>query len=137
MELTQRDDVSPPPAGKKILLVDDEELVRRVLAHLLSDAGFTVEQAENGASGLQLGRRMNGSLSLVISDVNMPIMDGLEFAAALRKTDAQVPFLFITAVDPALIYEAGLQSHILMKPFTPDVFLETVARIVSQSSQFA
>jgi len=118
------------PKKSRVLLVDDEELVRQLLARLLEDAGFLVEEAENGASALQAARRLDGSLDLVITDINMPVMDGLEFARALRLTDKKVPFLFITALDPALVIEAGLQSEVLAKPFTPDLFLDSVKRLV-------
>jgi DNA-binding response OmpR family regulator len=113
----------------KILLVDDEELVRQLLARLLSFSGFLVEEASNGASALQAARRLDGSLSLVVTDLIMPIMDGLEFARALRRTDRTVPFLFITAMDPALIVDSGIRAEILVKPFAPDVFLDTVTRL--------
>jgi DNA-binding response OmpR family regulator len=113
----------------KILLVDDEELVRQLLARLLSFSGFQVEEASNGAAALQAARRLDGSLSLVITDLNMPIMDGLEFARALQRTDRTVPFLFITAMDPALIGDSGIRAEILVKPFEPDIFVETVTRL--------
>jgi two-component system chemotaxis response regulator CheY len=119
----------------KVLLVDDEELVRQLLARILDDAGYAVEEADNGASGLQAARRLDGSLSLVITDINMPVMDGLEFARMLRRTDTRVPFLFITALDPALINEIGAPAQVLAKPFTPDAFLAAVNRIVSGVSK--
>jgi CheY-like chemotaxis protein len=121
--------VLPPKA--KVLLVDDEELVRQLLARLLSHSGYESEEADNGASALQAARRLNGSLSLIISDINMPVMDGLEFARALRMTDGKVPFLFITACDPASITNIGSPAQVLTKPFTPDAFLETVAQLVT------
>jgi CheY-like chemotaxis protein len=118
----------------KILLVDDEQLVRELLARLLAYSGFAVEEAENGAAALQMARQLDGSLSLVVTDINMPVMNGLDFARALRSTDPRIPFLFITAVDPALIHEPGLRAEILVKPFTPDVFLETVSRMIAPVS---
>jgi CheY-like chemotaxis protein len=118
-----------PSQQSRILLVDDEELVRQLLARLLRDSGFAVEEADNGASALQAARRLDGSLSLVVTDINMPVMDGLEFARALRATDSKMPLLFITAMDPALITEAGLRAEVLVKPFTPDAFLGMVGRL--------
>jgi len=122
------------PRNPKVLLVDDEELVRQLLARILAEAGFIVEQADNGASALQAARRLNGSLDLVITDIDMPVMDGLEFARSLRQTDRRIPFLFITGVDPALVYEAGFQARILWKPFTPDAFMEAVTQMVTPAS---
>jgi CheY-like chemotaxis protein len=122
------------PKNPKVLLVDDEELVRELLARILAEAGFIVEQAHNGASALQAARRLDGSLDLVITDIDMPVMNGLEFARALRQTDHRIPFLFITGVDPALVYEAGFQARILWKPFTPEAFLEAVTQMVTPAS---
>ena len=118
-----------PSQQSKILLVDDEELVRQLLARLLRDSSYGVEEADNGASALRAARRLDGSLSLIVTDVNMPIMDGLEFARALRMTDSKVPFLFITAMDPTLVTEAGMRAEVLVKPFTPEAFLEVVGRL--------
>ena len=115
----------------KVLLVDDDELVRQLLARLLTDDGFLVAEADNGASALQVARRLDGSLTLVVTDINMPVMDGLEFARALRTTDRQIPFLFVTAIDPALVQIDGLKAEVLSKPFTPDAFLEAVSRLVA------
>jgi CheY-like chemotaxis protein len=119
----------------KVLLVDDEDLVRELLARVLSDAGFAVEQANNGASALQAARRLDGSLGLVITDVHMPVMNGLEFARALRTTDREIPFLFITGLDPALITESGFYAEVLPKPFLPEDFLSAVTRLITSASQ--
>jgi two-component system OmpR family response regulator len=118
-----------PPSKSKVLLVDDDELVRNLLCRLLENTGYAVEQADNGASALQAARRLDGSLSLVITDINMPVMDGLEFARALRMTDAKIPILFITALDPALINEIRPPAKALSKPFLPDDFLAAVAQL--------
>jgi two-component system chemotaxis response regulator CheY len=122
------------PQNTKILLVDDEELVRQLLARILADAGFMVEQADNGASALQAARRLDGSLDLVITDIDMPVMSGLELARALRQTDRRIPFLFITGVDPALVYKAGFPARVLWKPFTPEAFMEAVTQMVTPAS---
>lgn len=122
-----------------VLLVDDEEDVRQVLVHILQELEVLVVEAENGAAALQLARRLNGSLSLVVTDINMPVMDGLQFAHTFRKMDARVPFLFITgSADPALFVDMALDGEILPKPFSAETFLDTVARLapgISSSGQ--
>lgn len=113
-----------------VLLVDDEEELRQMLARILQDCGVRVVEAANGAAALQLARRLNGSLSLVVTDINMPVMDGLEFARAFRVTDTRVPFLFITgSADPALFAEIAVDGGVLPKPFTAETFLEAVGRV--------
>jgi DNA-binding response OmpR family regulator len=121
-------------AESKVLLVEDDELVRQLLARLLSDSGFVVEEADNGASALHAARRLDGSLSLIITDINMPVMDGLEFARTLRMTDSKVPFLFVTAVDPTMVTSVRPPAHLLVKPFTPEEFLEAVTELVTRSA---
>ena len=122
------------PPQSKVLLVEDDELVRQLLARLLSESGFVVEEADNGVSALRAARRLDGSLSLIITDINMPVMDGLEFARTLRMTDSKVPFLFVTAVDPAMVSSVRPPAHLLVKPFTPEAFLEAVTELVTRSA---
>jgi CheY-like chemotaxis protein len=116
--------------ASKILLVDDEELVRNLLARLLTHTGYDVEEAENGSAALQAARRLDGSLGLIVTDIDMPVMDGLQFAGALRKTDREVPFLFITGLDPSIVYHTIPDANVLAKPFAPDAFLEIVSRLL-------
>jgi two-component system cell cycle sensor histidine kinase/response regulator CckA len=124
-----------PHQKSKVLLVEDEELVRQLLARVLTDAGFIVEEAANGAAALQAARRLDGALSVIITDINMPVMDGLEFARVLRVTDAKVPFLFITAcMDPAVLNGIRPPAQLLTKPFTPDAFLEAVVELTKRAA---
>jgi DNA-binding response OmpR family regulator len=114
----------------KILLVEDDAMIRELLARLLESSDYVVEQADNGATALEAARRLDGSLSLVVTDLNMPVMDGLELARTIRKTDQELPILFVTALDPALVTQAGIKADVLVKPFLPDEFLERVAQLV-------
>ena len=117
-----------PSQKSKVLLVDDEELVRQLLARVLGEAGFIVEEAANGAAALQAARRLDGALSVIVTDINMPVMDGLEFAR-------MVPFLFITAtMDPAVMNEIRPPAQWLTKPFTPDAFLEAVIQLARKAA---
>ena len=118
------------PQCPTVLLVDDEADVRQVLAQILQEFGAVVVEAENGAAALQLARKLNGSLSLVVTDINMPVMDGLQFAQLFRVMDTRVPLLFITGwADPALIVDLALDGEILSKPFSAETFLDAVARL--------
>ena len=120
------------PHKATILLVEDDELVGQLLARVLSDSGYAVEEADDGASALQAAHGLNGSLSLIITDINMPVMDGLEFARALRLTDRKVPFLFVTArMDPDVLKDIRPPARVLRKPFTPDEFMEVVTRLLT------
>ena len=114
-----------------VLVVDDEEEVRRLVARILEDCHFAVAQADNGASGLQAARQLNGTLGLVVTDIDMPVMNGLEFTRALRMLDPDVPVMFITGSNPALAAEAALEAEVLLKPFGVDAFVGTVTRLIA------
>jgi DNA-binding response OmpR family regulator len=119
-----------------ILVVEDEEDVRRLLTRALEGMKLDIVEASNGEQGLQAARRLAGSLRLVVTDINMPVMSGIEFAREFRPAQPRVPILFITGLDTRTdSLEAGrLGGELLLKPFGPDVFLETVDRVLAQAS---
>ena len=118
--------------SRTILVVDDEPMVRLVVCRLLKEWGFDVVEADNGKTALQIARKLKGALSMVITDLAMPYMDGYEFAHAFRPLYPQVPILFMTGVSPnALVGSLSARGeHLLFKPFDPDTFLDTVARLL-------
>ena len=111
-----------------ILVVDDEELVRSVIARTFEDAGFAVLQAEHGEAALRVVRDFVGVLALAVVDMNMPVMTGSEFAREFRPMHPSVPMLFITGREPIM---PG--ARVLLKPFGPDELLETVAQVLGEA----
>jgi len=118
-----------------ILLVEDEEDVRRLLVRTLDRLAFDIVEARNGEEALQAARKCADSLKLVVTDINMPVMSGLEFAREFRPTLPRVPILFITGVDSrtAMLEADRLGGELLLKPFGPDTFLETINRVLAQT----
>jgi CheY-like chemotaxis protein len=118
-----------------ILVIEDEEEVRHLLVRSLESLRLDIVEAANGEQGLQAARRMAGSLQLVVTDINMPVMSGGEFAREFRPTQPRVPILFITGLDSrAVSLEADrLGSELLVKPFGPEIFLSTVTRVMAQA----
>jgi DNA-binding response OmpR family regulator len=118
-----------------ILVIEDEEDVRHLLVRALERMRLDIVEAANGEQGLQAARRLAGSLRLVVTDINMPVMSGVEFAREFRPTQPRVPILFITGLDSrAMALEADrLGSELLVKPFGPDIFLSTVNRVLAQA----
>jgi DNA-binding response OmpR family regulator len=113
--------------GATVLLVDDEELLRRLLSRMLVEAGFGVVEAENGAVAMETARRLDGALRLVVTDIHMPVMDGLEFARQFRPLHPSVPILFITGRDlPPNPDGSALAADFLRKPFRSEAFLARV-----------
>lgn len=82
-----------------ILVVDDEPAYRLVLRSVLKDEGYEVELAENGEAGLK--KLAECHIDFVISDIYMPVMDGIRFHKAVRALPefATIPFLFVSAFD--------------------------------------
>lgn len=117
----------------KILVVDDFPTMRRIIRNLLKELGFAnVEEAEDGAAGLEKAK--DGSFHFVISDWNMPNMDGLTMLQAIRA-DAnigKVPVLMVTAEakkeNIIAAAQAGANGYVV-KPFTAATLDEKITKI--------
>jgi two-component system chemotaxis sensor kinase CheA len=117
-----------------ILLVEDSALVRAMEKRILEDAGYEVVAAEDGLDALNaLGRR---SFAAVVSDINMPNMDGLMLTARIRKEPRykDLPVILVTALssdeDKRRGLEAGANAYIPKPSFDQRVLLETLKRLV-------
>src|SRR5437870_8996406 len=80
---------------QRILIIDDEKSMRELLAHVLKRAGYRVTAAENGETGCQLCEM--DVFDLVISDISMPGMSGLDVLRRIRETSAETPVILNTA----------------------------------------
>lgn len=112
---------------KKILLVEDEAHVVSFIKKGLSEDGFEVSVAFDGKTGLQLA--LENSFDLIILDIMLPEMNGLDVCKAIRNENTQVPILFLTALGTSENVVLGLENgadDYLVKPFK---FIELVARI--------
>jgi DNA-binding response OmpR family regulator len=111
----------------QILVVDDDPAVTSMLRRGLSYEGFTVTVAASGPAGLALAREQPPDL--VILDIMMPGMDGLEVLRRLRAADPQLPVILLTArdapADQVQGLEAGAEDYVV-KPFSFDVLLARV-----------
>lgn len=121
-----------PRSQGTILIVDDEPMVRLVVGRLLEEWDFKVLEADNGRAALDVARNYKGTLSLVITDLIMPYMDGLEFAGAFRPLYPEVPILFMTGKCPSALIGSVFDpaENLIFKPFDPDAFLDRVARLL-------
>jgi two-component system chemotaxis sensor kinase CheA len=91
----------PAPAGRRVLLVEDTQFFRRLVTGYLEGEGYEVVVAAHGAEGL--GRLREGAFDLVVSDIEMPVMDGWAFARAVRDEPAfaRLPLLALTTLNSA------------------------------------
>ena len=114
-----------------ILIVDDSLMVRQQVSRALSDAGFGVLEATDGADGL---RKLAAApeTSLIVLDVNMPNMNGIEMLESLRATDSRIPVVMLTTEgQPQLMQKAkslGAKGWII-KPFKPEMLVAAVHKL--------
>jgi two-component system chemotaxis response regulator CheY len=118
-------------AGKRVLIVDDANLVRRFYRDGLERAGFEVDEALNGVEALE--KLLDARFDLVIVDVNMPQMDGLTFLRALRRQAAPLsstPALVTSTESKTQDMEAARAAganFYLVKPVSQDILVEHAA----------
>ena len=123
--------------AKKVMVVDDSRTVRQQLGVLLADAGYEVLEASDGLEGVEkIGRTPD--IAMVICDVNMPRMDGIQMPTMLRedpKTADLLVLMLTTEGQPGLIARAkaaGARGWIV-KPFKPDLLLGAVRKLVGEA----
>jgi DNA-binding response OmpR family regulator len=109
-----------------VLLVEDDAMLRGILAGALADEGFAVLTAQNGEQALTIASTLGAQLGLVVTDVLLPVMDGLELAAQLASLKPPPAVLFISGIATG----RDVPGPVLAKPFGPIAFLEQVARLL-------
>ena len=124
--------------GRRLLLVEDNMINMEIANMILSDAGFTVETAENGRIAVdKVASSEPGYYDAVLMDIQMPVMDGYEATRAIRALDnkalAGIPILAMTAnafkEDELAALEAGMQAHIA-KPVDVNQLMKTLASVL-------
>jgi two-component system chemotaxis response regulator CheY len=121
---------------KRILVVDDSATVRQQISRALEQADYNVVEASDGAEGLRKAEATS-DLCMVVCDVNMPVMDGLEMLAGLQETGlaSRVPVVMLTSeVQPSLMARAkrlGAKAWVV-KPVSSDAIVATVNKLLAQ-----
>jgi two-component system chemotaxis response regulator CheY len=117
----------------RVLTVDDSRTILAMLHHTLSNAGFEVLQAEDGKQGLDVLK--NQEVDVVITDINMPVMDGIEFIKNVRATGQHqsLPILILTtetSQDKRDQGKAAGGTGWIVKPFDPEKLISVIHRVV-------
>lgn len=118
--------------SKKALTVDDSKTMREMVAFTLKSAGFEVIEAEDGAAALKVATGQ--ALDLVITDLNMPNMNGLELIRAMRSQSAFkfTPILMLTTEADGDKKSEGREAGAtgwIVKPFNPETLLQVVGKV--------
>jgi two-component system chemotaxis response regulator CheY len=121
--------------AKNILTVDDAPTMRKLIAFTLSSAGHKVLEAPDGKAALDLLR--TATVDLIITDVNMPVMDGIELTRNLRRLPqhARTPVLILTTESQPGVKAAGKQAGAtgwIVKPFDGTQLLAIVKRVLGE-----
>lgn len=119
--------------SKKILIVDDSSSVRTIARIALREQGYDVLEAGNGREALE--KLSAERVHLVVSDVNMPEMDGITFLKELKRhpTSKFVPVIMLTTESGKDMVQAGREAGAkawVVKPFRPEALIEAVAKLV-------
>jgi DNA-binding response OmpR family regulator len=123
--------VTVPNAKQKIciLLAEDELAIRRLLSDTLTEAGFEVITAADGADALRYARNHVGTIDLLITDVQMPKLDGFDLRERLLQEQPDVKLLVISGnLDPDI---KGVEFPLLRKPFLPSELAAKVRQILN------
>ena len=121
---------------KKILVIDDSPTIRMSVEYALKELGYEIQQAENGKIGLEKAqeiRKSGNEISIVIVDVNMPVMDGITFIKSFRKEDLFTPILVLTTESENEKIKEGKTagaSGWMIKPFKPSDIVAVVSKLM-------
>jgi len=121
----------------KILIVDDSFTMRESLTLVLENAGHFVWAAINGVDGLDMYNKNTGKYDLIITDINMPEMNGLDFIINLRRINTTIPIVVLTTEtekDKIEIAKNNKASAWMVKPFKPDDLISVVSKIIAKNS---
>lgn len=121
----------------KILIVDDESRMRKLVKDFLTRSNFDVLEAEDGGKALDIFYREK-EIALIILDIMMPVMDGWEVCREIRQY-SKVPIIMLTAKsgeqDELQGFQLGVDEYI-SKPFSPKILVARVEAILRRTSQF-
>jgi two-component system chemotaxis response regulator CheY len=121
--------------AKTILAVDDSTSIRQMVAFTLKSAGYTVIEAADGQEGLEKASAHANDITLILTDQNMPRMDGLTLTKALRSMSqfSTTPILMLTTESSDEMKSQGKAAGAtgwLVKPFDPHKLLEVVKKVI-------
>ena len=117
----------------KVLLVDDEQAIRFFVSRILQREGFDVLEASDGCDACSLLRRIPGSVDLLVTDVRMPRMTGIELVETVKVESPAMPVVYISG-DPLhdQLHDPSSRVVFLQKPFRPQAILDAIRAVTSQ-----
>jgi two-component system, cell cycle sensor histidine kinase and response regulator CckA len=120
--------------SETVLLAEDEDLVRKVVARILSGAGYRVMVASSGAEALAMSEQVERTIDLLVTDVVMPGMGGKELAARIGGKFPDIKVLFMTGYTDDEVLRRGILDQgraIILKPFAPEDLLRRIRMVLT------
>ena len=119
-----------------ILLVDDDEALRRLVRGILMQQGFHVIEASDGAEALEVASAYAEPVDLLLADVIMPKVNGLVLARRLLQERPGIGVLYMSGyVEKSILLAKHPESKVLQKPFTPDALITAVRQMASEEQR--
>jgi len=119
-----------------ILLVDDDEALRRFVRRILIEQGFHVIEASDGAEALEVASAYAEPVDLLLTDVIMPKVNGLVLAQRLLQQRPGIGVLYMSGyVERSMLLAKHPESILLQKPFTPDALIAAVRQVLASEEQ--
>jgi len=129
-------EAATPAAGKEtILLVEDEEAVRQLACRTLRAQGYNVLEAADGVAALTVCQRHLRSIDIVVTDVVMPQLSGVDLVLRLKAVRPQLKVLYVSGYTDSTVVRHGMEAseaNYLQKPFTPDGLTRKVRQLLDQ-----
>jgi CheY-like chemotaxis protein len=132
-----RTNVSLPVGIETILLVEDDEALRKVTTSLLELSGYKVLEANNAASAIELSHRHEGEIALLLSDVIMPGKSGPDLALDVKRHRPDISVLYASGYTGDIIAHQGVLDpgiKLLSKPFSKETLLKTVRTVLDEKT---
>jgi len=124
------------PVGEHALVVDDEPAIRWFVTRVLSEEGLRVHEAADGAEALELIRDGVVNVDIVLSDIVMPRVNGVQLLQSLSTLRPDLPIILMSGYASAQLADRGIASPcgVLAKPFSPEALMAEVRRCIRSPS---
>jgi len=133
ISLQTKESLSIGTSNFNVLIVDDNKINQIVTQNILKKKGYTCEIASNGRDAITMLK--DGKFDLVLMDINMPEMNGLEAAKVIRTFNTHMPIIALTAVEEGEIRKQALSvgmNDVIVKPYDTEQFFQTIMRNLSK-----
>ena len=127
--------MTPEYPGRRpvVLVADDDQQIRNLVTKLLQEDGHHVLSASDGLEGLELSRQYHGAIDLVVTDVQMPHLNGIDLCARLREERPGIRALVMSGEDVSEIFAQYSNLAFLPKPFDIETLLSRVRDVLDDS----